>query len=107
MIPESKNKLSFFSRQIKEKEIRKLEVQGKSRSVWSGLGMFGIVGWSIVVPVMLGAALGTWLDERYPQPFSWTLTCLLIGLIAGCMTAWRWIDHETRVTKLDKKEKDE
>lgn len=107
MIPENKNNSTFLSRQIKEKEIRKLKAQNKDRSVWSGLGMFGIVGWSIVVPVMLGAALGTWLDKGYPQPFSWTLTFLLIGLIVGCLIAWHWIDNETRGTNLDKEEKDE
>ena len=32
--------------------------------------MMGLVGWSVVVPTLLGAALGIWLDHRHPgQPF--------------------------------------
>jgi ATP synthase protein I len=34
--------------------------------VWFGLGMMGLIGWSVAVPTLLGAALGIWLDNRYP-----------------------------------------
>jgi ATP synthase protein I len=44
--------------------------------------------------VLLGTALGIWLDKTYPQSFSWTLTCLISGLIIGCIIAWNWINTE-------------
>jgi predicted F0F1-ATPase subunit len=38
--------------------------------VWFGLGMMGLIGWSVAVPTLLGAALGLWLDSRHPRkPF--------------------------------------
>jgi ATP synthase protein I len=84
-----------FGRQVAEKENRKLKyLQGKKESAWSGFGMFGMVGWSVAVPVLLGTASGIWLDKSYPQSFSWTLTCLISGLLIGCIVAWNWINNE-------------
>lgn len=59
--------------------------------VWFGLGMMGLVGWSVVVPTLLGAAIGLWLDRRYPGSRSWTLALLVTGLAIGCANAWRWV----------------
>ncbi len=62
--------------------------------VWFGLGMMGLVGWSVVVPTLLGAALGLWLDRRYPGSQSWTLALLVTGLTIGCANAWHWVTRE-------------
>ena len=70
-----KNSKVGFRQQIAEKENRKLKAQQeKKQSALMGFGMFGMVGWSVSVPVLLGTALGIWLDKSYPQTFSWTLT---------------------------------
>jgi ATP synthase protein I len=61
-----------------------------------GLGMLGIVGWSVVVPALLGALLGRWLDKKYPESFSWTLTLLMTGVYIGGEIAWRWLDKEQK-----------
>ncbi len=84
-----------FARQIGAKEMRKLRAQRKvTRTVWSGLGMMGLVGWSVSVPTLLGAALGVWLDNRYPASHSWMLTLLIAGLAIGCLNAWHWVAKE-------------
>jgi ATP synthase protein I len=67
----------------------------RPRPVWFGLGMFGLVGWSVTVPTLLGIALGLWLDHRYPGRVSWTLTFLIIGIAIGCWNAWYWIRQES------------
>ncbi len=86
-----------FSQQVGEKAARKLKAQRHvSRVVWSGLGMMGLVGWSVAVPTLLGAALGLWLDKRYPGAHSWSLMLLAIGLGLGCLTAWHWVAREGR-----------
>ena len=28
--------------------------------------MMGLIGWSVAVPTLLGAALGIWLDKHHP-----------------------------------------
>jgi len=70
------------------------------------LGMFGIIGWTVAVPTLLGAALGIWLDKKHPESFSWTLTFLILGLFAGCLIAWHWITKEHKEMN-QKDEKDE
>lgn len=97
-----------FSKDIAKKEKRKLKaLRENSGSVWSGLGMFGMIGWSVAVPTLLGAALGIWLDKKYHQSFSWTLTCLMIGLVAGSMIAWYWVDKEDKEMNQNKDENNE
>ncbi len=97
-----------FARQVGEKETRKLQAQRKvTQTVWSGLGMMGLVGWSVVVPTLLGAALGIWLDKRYPGIHSWTLTLLFVGLFVGCLNAWHWVARENREIRKELETKDE
>ncbi|WP_158969140.1 AtpZ/AtpI family protein [Paraglaciecola sp. L3A3] len=62
--------------------------------VWFGLGMMGLIGWSVVVPTLLGAALGIYLDDNYPNDRSWTLALLVAGLAIGCFNAWHWVSKE-------------
>lgn len=64
------------------------------RAVWFGLGMFGMVGWAIAVPTLIGIALGLWLDRAAPQAFSWTLALLFAGVVLGGLNAWFWISRE-------------
>lgn len=100
--------MNKFSEQIAEKEKRKLKALHENKqSVWSGLGMFGMVGWSVSVPALLGAALGIWLDKKYPETFSWTLTLLIAGLCGGCAIAWNWIAKENKETHQSKQETNE
>jgi ATP synthase protein I len=80
--------------EIDGKARRRLRARGEKPGIWFGLGMFGIVGWSIAVPTLVGVALGIWIDHRWPGPASWTLTLLFIGLGLGCLNAWRWIKRE-------------
>lgn len=82
---------------IGRKAERKLEAQGaRHRGVWFGLGMFGLVGWSVAVPTLLGIALGVWLDGAVPSRFSWTLSLLFIGAVLGSINAWYWVERENR-----------
>ncbi|RTR06978.1 AtpZ/AtpI family protein [Halomonas nitroreducens] len=62
---------------------------------WFGLGMFGLVGWSVAVPTLAGIALGAWLDRRAGGQASWTLTFMIIGVALGCLNAWYWIRQES------------
>ena len=91
----SANDRNAFSREVAAKAARKLKARRNStQGVWFGLGIMGLVGWSVVVPTLLGAALGIWLDNRHPGQVSWTLTLLVIGLVIGCLNAWHWVSRE-------------
>jgi ATP synthase protein I len=99
------NEETNFSRQVGAQMARKLKAQrGATKSVWFGLGMSGLVGWSVTVPTLIGAALGIWVDKHYPSKFSWTLMLLLAGLIIGCINAWHWVDSQYQEMQEDPNE---
>lgn len=98
--PESPRVSPSLAGQIGAKAARKLTARRNTPpGVWFGLGMMGLIGWSVTVPTLLGAGLGLWLDRRYPGGRSWTLALLMAGLMIGCMNAWHWVAKEQRAMK--------
>lgn len=86
-----------FRRQVKDKAERRLKAKREGdRTIWYGLGMFGIVGWSVAIPTLIGIAVGIWLDLSLDDPYSWTLMMLFVGVVIGCLNAWYWIERESR-----------
>ena len=86
---------SPLSQKVGAKAARKLKARRHpTAGVWFGLGMMGLIGWSVAIPTLLGAALGLWLDRRYPGGRSWTLALLVVGLAIGCWNAWHWVAKE-------------
>ncbi len=82
---------------VGHKADRKLEARERQdRGIWFGLGMFGLVGWSVAVPTLVGLAVGVWIDMRWPGRISWTLTGLIAGVALGCLNAWYWVKRESR-----------
>ena len=62
------NEETDFSRQVGAQAARKLKARRRRpKSVWFGLGMSGLVGWSVTIPTLIGAALGIWVDKHYPS----------------------------------------
>lgn len=68
----------------------------RRRSALHGLGLFGLVGWAVALPTLLGVALGLWIDSRSDTAMSWTLAMLLAGVALGCLNAWYWVQRESR-----------
>jgi ATP synthase protein I len=94
--------------EVGSKEIRKLRARREQHhSIWFGLGTFGVVGWSVAVPTLLGVALGIWIDSRWPGSYSWTLMLLFGGLILGCLNAWYWISQEREGISVPEKDGDD
>ena len=92
----TKKRSNNFQRQIASKSDRKLKARQENRNIWFGLGMFGMVGWSVVIPSLLGIGLGVWIDTHIQSKYSWTLMCLIIGVALGCLNAWYWITKESQ-----------
>ncbi|HOF05726.1 MAG TPA: AtpZ/AtpI family protein [Syntrophales bacterium] len=81
-----------FTRQVGLKEKRRLKGKTqKDEGIWFGLGMFGIVGWSVAIPTLIGTALGYWIDQTWPSRFSWTLMLLILGVALGSLNAGYWV----------------
>jgi ATP synthase protein I len=96
---------SPLSIRVGAKAARKLKARRHSApGVWFGLGMMGLIGWSVVVPTLLGAALGLWLDHRYPSKHSWTLALLVAGVVLGCCNAWNWVAKEEKAMRQEQED---
>ncbi len=81
-----------FADRVAKKELLRLKgIRHKDETVWFGLGMFGIVGWSVAIPTLIGVALGLWIDRTWPSSYSWALMFLIIGVVLGCMNAAYWV----------------
>ena len=86
-----------FSQEVKGKASRKITAQREGdRTIWYGLGMFGIVGWSVAIPTLIGISIGVWLDLKLDDSYSWTLMMLFLGVVVGCLNAWYWVEKESR-----------
>ena len=64
------------------------------RSIGRNLAMIGVLGWTIVLPTLLGLFAGRWLDREFHMGIFWTLGLLVAGLAAGCTLAWRRMHSE-------------
>jgi ATP synthase protein I len=91
-----------LSQETGVKTKRKIKAQQrKNKGVWYALGMLGLVGWSVVIPPLVGVALGSWIDSRWQSDVSWTLMLFLIGLGLGLWNAWQWLKQEGLITESD------
>ena len=93
--------------QIGAKAERKLKARHSTQGVWFGLGMMGLIGWSVVVPTLLGAALGVWLDKNHPGAHPWTLALMVVGLAIGCVNAWYWVAQQDKAMREEPEDGDE
>ena len=63
-------------------------------SLGARLGQIGILGWTIVVPILLGLFLGRWLDRTFGTGILFSAPLLMIGAIFGFWSAWRWMHRQ-------------
>lgn len=55
------------------------------------LGQIGVLGWTIVIPALIGVFVGRWLDERFGTGIFFSAPLLMIGIAIGCWSAWKWM----------------
>ncbi len=101
-------RLNTLADQVGAKADRKRRArQGGTQGVWFGLGMMGLIGWSVVVPTLLGATAGLWLDKHHPGKHAWTLALMVVGLAIGCVNAWYWVVQQDRAMHEEPEDDDE
>jgi len=90
--PENHERLSDAVKTRQERRER-WQREGE-RSIGQNLAMIGVLGWTIVLPTLLGLFAGRWLDRQFHMGIFWTLGLLVVGLTIGCMLAWRRMHSE-------------
>ena len=97
-----------LAQEVGAKAARKLKARRNATpGVWFGLGTMGLIGWSVVVPTLAGAALGYWLDTYHSGSHPWTLALLVAGLTLGCLNAWHWVAKEDEAMRDEPEDKDD
>lgn len=77
-------------RQEVDRDARRLDEAGRrKRGVLAQVRFLGTLGLVMVLPMVAGAYLGRWLDERLPgYSQSWTLSLLLLGVLIGAINVY-------------------
>lgn len=65
-------------------------------SLGARLGQIGILGWTIVVPTLLGLFIGRWLDHLFGTRVFFSAPLLMIGAATGLWCAWKWMHRQER-----------
>ncbi|HEY6972647.1 MAG TPA: AtpZ/AtpI family protein [Candidatus Angelobacter sp.] len=78
-------------RQVESKQERMIRGREHKNAVLRSIALLGVIGWSVVLPTLVGVAAGAWMDGRWPSRFSWTLVLMTAGLVLGCTNAWLYI----------------
>lgn len=59
------------------------------RTIRQNLSMIGSLGWLIVVPMLLGAALGRWLDGLLETNVFFSGSLIFLGACLGGYMVWK------------------
>ena len=82
-------------RKVGADSARKIRLkQSGADKTWFGMGLMGLVGWSIAVPALSGLLVGIWIDQRWPMRVSWTMMLLVAGIGLGCLNVWYWLGRQ-------------
>jgi len=73
-----------------ERRIRRKEKTERDRpNLFAQTIYLGTLGLVFVLPVVVGAYLGRWLDSLAPgYSLQWTLSLLFLGIVIGALNAW-------------------
>jgi len=73
-----------------EQQVKRMKQAEKERDTLMAQTVFlGTLGLVFVLPVILGAYLGNWLDEmRSGYSEHWTLSLLFLGIIIGAVNVY-------------------
>jgi ATP synthase protein I len=77
-----------------ERQRRKQWTEEGEPSVVRFVGQIGVLGWIIVTPTLIGLFIGRWLDHKFGTGIFWSAPLLLVGVVAGCWSAWQWMHRQ-------------
>ncbi|OZB57999.1 MAG: ATP synthase subunit [Lysobacterales bacterium 14-68-21] len=58
------------------------------------LAQIGVLGWTIVTPILLGLLAGHWLDRWLRTGVTFAAALLTVGAGLGMWFAWRWMHRQ-------------
>jgi ATP synthase protein I len=93
-VPEPRSPDGMADAVRRQQERRKHWLTEGEPSVMRFVGQIGILGWIIVTPTLIGLFIGRWLDHKLGTGIFWSAPLLLLGVVIGCWSAWRWMHKQ-------------
>ena len=85
-----------FSEKV-EKSAEELSKAREEKSrFWHYAEILGVGGWLFVIPVVAGAYLGRYIEERTKGDISWTITFIIIGIAVGVYNVWYFLIRKSQ-----------
>ena len=80
-------------RKAVEKQVERQKKAGEQRSTLLGQTVYvGTLGLLLVLPVIGGAYLGVWLDDKLAgYSVRWTISLILVGLFVGALNVYLFV----------------
>ncbi len=76
-----------------ERQVKRMQRAEKERpTMWAQSVFLGTLSFLLVLPVIGGAYLGNWLDEK-AEGYSdiWTISFIILGLVVGIFNVYLYI----------------
>jgi ATP synthase protein I len=88
----SKNVRDELKKSVKI-SVNKIEKAKKERpTVLAQTTYLGTIGFIFILPVIIGAYLGVWLDDKLKGfSISWTISLIIVGVFIGAMNVYLFI----------------
>lgn len=84
----------LLGEEVRRHRERRARAQRESRrSIGEDLALAGVIGWTLVIPALLGIYAGRALDRRFGSGVFWTLSLLVAGIVVGCVLAWQRLNR--------------
>lgn len=84
----------LLDEEVRRHRERRARAQRESRrSIGQDLALVGVIGWTLVIPALLGVYAGRALDRRFGSGVFWTLGLLVAGIVLGCVLAWQRLNR--------------
>ena len=79
------------------KKAAELEEEGRADpepSLGRRFGQIGVLGWTIIIPILLCLFFGRWLDRTFGTGVFFSAPLLMVGAVIGFWSAWRWMHRQ-------------
>jgi len=77
--------VKFKTRRVKNKE------ENQKAGIATAVSMFGLIGWSISVPVILSILIGNFVVKKFDGDTSWLINFIVFGFAIGIYNSYKEI----------------
>ncbi len=67
----------------------------KGRGLWQTMAQATSLAWNVVVPIVGGALLGRYIDDRAGEEYMWTITLLFAGTFVAFYNLYHILFEES------------